>query len=688
MVFKFKSIIAFILILFIPYIAQAACVADGANWASTPDLASVQSCHDQADEGDTITVSAGDGTETWTAQLAITKKVQIIGPGAANLTITANFTPTCTSFGSACALIYYNYTGTSANLFRLSGFTLDGGSKVVELFMNSAAYGDTTNRIDNNTFQHANNFDIRVVNSFGVIDNNKFYPVKYFMSIMGLNANWNTASHAHGSINDMYLEDNTIYDIPYTMANDNGVGGRFTARYNTLSYLSPGGQTGGFDMHGNQAEGSSNEGLMGATIYGNQFTDGSPVHNYQFFIANQRSGKLLAHYNESTSFKAMTGAGSIRLREESDDEHAVYPTATVDGQTQHISNTYLWNNRLNNSTINPAVMYDQVRGDCTTGTLNTLYQTTDAGTWGAYCIDENTAYWQQRTGTFTGTGVAAQGGGVGCGTLANRPGTCTTGVGYWATAQSCANTTNMVGVSPTTPISGTLYKCTATNTWTAYYQPYTYPHPLRSESDTTAPTCAWAVDTTGLIATGTCSETVDAVTKTGLHFDGSVTGAVTATYKDGMPGSIVRWDLGSEVQQGETVTYTYATPGTGIKDLAANAFADGTAAVTNNSTQTAPPLYALTIGAHVGATVNVYPGINCGSTCGPVDYMNGSVLTVSVTANRNYQSCVIGGTAGCGSSTTMDGAKTCTVTCQKTSPDVAIGSGAAITFTGATATIY
>jgi hypothetical protein len=47
----------------------------------------------------------------------------------------------------------------------------------------------------------------------------------------------------------------------------------------------------------------------------------------------------------------------------------------------------------------------------------------------------------------------------------------------------------MAGVDPPTPISGTLYKCTAINTWTAYYTPYTYPHPLRNENqgDTTPP---------------------------------------------------------------------------------------------------------------------------------------------------------------------------------------------------------
>jgi len=40
------------------------------------------------------------------------------------------------------------------------------------------------------------------------------------------------------------------------------------------------------------------------------------------------------------------------------------------------------------------------------------------------------------------------------------PATCSKFQAYWATDQN------------------TLYKCTATNTWTAYYTPYTYPHPL------------------------------------------------------------------------------------------------------------------------------------------------------------------------------------------------------------------
>jgi hypothetical protein len=79
------------------------------------------------------------------------------------------------------------------------------------------------------------------------------------------------------------------------------------------------------------------------------------------------------------------------------------------------------------------------------------------------------------TSPFDGTS------GDGHGTLANRPTTCTPRVGYWATDQGNWNQSgNAFG-------QGELFVCTATNTWTLYYTPYTYPHPLTQDPPTVNP---------------------------------------------------------------------------------------------------------------------------------------------------------------------------------------------------------
>lgn len=66
---------------------------------------------------------------------------------------------------------------------------------------------------------------------------------------------------------------------------------------------------------------------------------------------------------------------------------------------------------------------------------------------------------------WQGTGCSgSQSKGVCVGLSSARASTCTSGVGYWATD------------------TNTLYQCGPSNTWTAYYQPYTYPHPLDNSS--------------------------------------------------------------------------------------------------------------------------------------------------------------------------------------------------------------
>lgn len=63
--------------------------------------------------------------------------------------------------------------------------------------------------------------------------------------------------------------------------------------------------------------------------------------------------------------------------------------------------------------------------------------------------------------------------GTGSGLLSARPVTCTPGVGYWAT-----DVGGNWNASNGTVNDGALYKCTAPDTWTLYYTPYPYPHPL------------------------------------------------------------------------------------------------------------------------------------------------------------------------------------------------------------------
>ena len=90
---------------------------------------------------------------------------------------------------------------------------------------------------------------------------------------------------------------------------------------------------------------------------------------------------------------------------------------------------------------------------------------TDAG-YSSNVVLANRDYFNYVSSGFNGTV------GTGSGTLAAIPSTCTTGVGYWATDQGSWNTSgNGFG-------QGVLYKCTSTNTWTAFYTPYTYPDPL------------------------------------------------------------------------------------------------------------------------------------------------------------------------------------------------------------------
>ena len=112
--------------------------------------------------------------------------------------------------------------------------------------------------------------------------------------------------------------------------------------------------------------------------------------------------------------------------------------------------------------------------------------------------------------------------GVGSGTLASRPSTCTAGVAYWATDQGSWNQSGSGG-------QGELFKCTSTSTWTSGYLSI-FPNPLTSTGGSitgVSVSCSPTSITTA--QTSTCTPTV-----TGT---GSFSSAVTWTATNGTVNS-------------------------------------------------------------------------------------------------------------------------------------------------------
>ena len=134
-------------------------------------------------------------------------------------------------------------------------------------------------------------------------------------------------------------------------------------------------------------------------------------------------------------------------------------TGTVFWPNQALEPIYIWNNK----------------GDIVNGWGGAVYNNDTGGR-----VLPNRDYYPSASGQQTSPTSPFDGkSGTGWGTLANRPATCVPGVAYFATDQGSWNksTTNAYGVQMN-GASGVLYKCTETNTWTLYYTPLTYPHPL------------------------------------------------------------------------------------------------------------------------------------------------------------------------------------------------------------------
>jgi hypothetical protein len=329
------------------------------------------------------------------------------------------------------------------------------------------------------------------------------------------NYEW-TQPTAFGSDNYFYIEDNiangsTGGGTYNSRLFDGFTAAKIVARFNTLSAVVMG------ETH---ATGHSpdDRGLRSQEIYGNRAT--SPLaKDPNFCMVDIGSGTALVWGNSANNvYKNMF---IIKLTRINNSTYSQSPTPQGWGYcgTQFNGRGSMWDGgtALGNDTVLGYPGLDQPgrgSGDLLVGILpSKINQTTgnifwphqglepiyiwnNAGNiapgWGGnyYAnssggrVTANRDYYPAVSGIQTSPTSPFNGSsGTGWGTLANRPTTCSPGVAYFAIDQGSWNTSssNPYGVQQN-GADGVLYKCTAQNTWTLYYTPYTYPHPLQGLS--------------------------------------------------------------------------------------------------------------------------------------------------------------------------------------------------------------
>lgn len=294
-----------------------------------------------------------------------------------------------------------------------------------------------------------------------------------------------------------YMENNTINN---GFMNDCSVGGTYVARMNTFNVTAVNANI-GIQSHALGSQNGEGRGCRGWEVYGNIIGNGggSITNSAEF----QTAGEGIVWGNTVTNSKHDVDFNSDR------ETNSPYPESAPPAGwgycgTHQSGVTSGWDQNTNSTGYACMDNIGRGQGDLLAGTFPTRYNTTTpgvfTGVWphqaqrpvyiagGETCSCSSAPFfatspqndlianrdWYEPASPFTGAT------GTGTGTLASRPSTCTTGVGYWATDQG---TWNVSGSGP----QGQLYVCSATNTWSLYYTPYTYPHPLVGNNPTPPP---------------------------------------------------------------------------------------------------------------------------------------------------------------------------------------------------------
>ena len=450
----------------------------------------------------TTTVNIPAGTCTWTAQVSLTvpsgsTTLSILGAGSLTTTGGGDVTVIVDGYASSNPPLVVT-TAAASSFFRIAGITFEGGndggagntkwSGMLSLGGNSQGVRLDHSHFNATTYSVVENGAGVTVGGaiFGVGDHNIFdgnvagvnNAVHVDQSGLYSGAGFGDESWANetslGSSDFFFLEDNTFNN---SFANDCTIGGRFVIRHNTLNSIT-------LQTHPTGG-GQRNRGCRAWEIYSNTFSGSgsTPVTN-AIWIS---SGTGVVWGNSApTGYTNFISGHDMRINNTT---YTQLPTPNGWGYcgTAQTGTDSGWDENVNPGGYACLDQLGRGKGDLLTGNFpNTVDSVTGTITWpnqalepiyewqdtwaqvpgyplGAIWSQADTAatanrdYYQYTT-SFNGTS------GTGSGLLAARPATCTKNVAYWAT-----DTT-------------TLYQCSSTNTWTAYYTPYTYPHPLTQGS--------------------------------------------------------------------------------------------------------------------------------------------------------------------------------------------------------------
>jgi hypothetical protein len=423
-----------------------------ARAAVGPDEAAVAAAVAAAKPGDTVEVAPGKAA--WTKPLTIARGITLKGAG---------IDKTIIALPAASISIVPNAAAIANNeVIEISGFTFDDGSgKTSGELIDISAPHQTPFRgvkIHDNKFTRIA-YSCRAFRVsggvYGVVYSNQFDTVGMIIGSMG---SGNTGAWAtdypkmpsYGDGNKLFLEDNSWYasapadtEVGWVETGQGCPG--IIVRYNTWDHANVSDKwREQWDVHGLQSGTHAEQySTLSAEYYGNITTNW------------HTNGRLMLHRGSwLMMFNNLTGGKDSKMPSISFNEYACDEHAAWEKYPQHINNTYVWNNLWNGRTVQ-----NMVKGldNCRT-----------------YTITENRDYFNYDP-KFDGTS------GIGCGPTVPTT-NCRPGAGYWVTSHSPADRLpSTMAELKTVTQAGRFYKCTAPNTWTLYYRPYAYPHPLRGQ---------------------------------------------------------------------------------------------------------------------------------------------------------------------------------------------------------------